>query len=145
MGVTGDKLEVVYSQEKPAPKCTMPLAVPMTSTFGLMFPLTKDSFFTGYQVIRSKLVESVCLEPESSRPTLCPWSKYSALEAIAAERKLQLVQQQQILAKAKAYRAAHPVTPPAPAVSSSAPAPAPAPNPTPSRLPSTDEDEDNSE
>lgn len=110
VGVTGNKLEVVYVQEKPAPKCTVPFPVAMASTFGLMFPLTKDSYFTGYQVIRDKMVNKVCSAHGSSEPMLCPWSKYPALEAIATERKLQLVQRQEVLAKAKAYRATHPVS-----------------------------------
>lgn len=110
VGVTGDKLEVVYVQEKPAPKCTAPLHVAMSSSFGLNFPLTKDSYFTGYQVIRDKMVDKVCRTSDRrSEPLLCPWSKYPALEVIATERKRQLVQSQAVLAKAKAYRAAHPV------------------------------------
>lgn len=111
VGLTGDTLEVVYVQEKPAPKCTTPLAVAMASPFGLMFPLTKDSYFTGYQVIRTKMVTEVCREHGSpSKPLHCPWSKYPAIEAIATERKRQIVQRQEVLAKAKAYRAACPVS-----------------------------------
>lgn len=92
----GEKVELVYAQEKPWQKCSQPVPVLMASDFGKMFPLSKDSYFTAWQVVPSGYID----EDLGIR---CPKSYFGLVEAVAVEGRIQLEQRRAVTAAAQAY------------------------------------------